>query len=214
MKKNLTSEERLEQYLDNRYDDDWQFQQLRKRVKAKAAEDAAKIPELEATPTGQRLKALGFKILQYNSGHGLPSERRIFMASPCHPKEHVVTYTFESREYDVYRSVARLLKPGWYTEEEFEAILTKMEQSPRFAPKPERAPRWINPATLNILKQEVHKSLPIIFKWREGVAIALKAGMPERTFGRFVSNRGLFDKVKAGVFLKKWTIAETRDNTE
>lgn len=214
MKQKRTPEEQLEKYLDNKYDHDWCFQQLRKRVKEQIALDDALIPRLEATTTGQRLKALGFKILQFNSGHGLPAERKVIIASPCHPTEHVITFTCASKEYDVYRNCGRLLKEGCYTEEEFKGILTKMERSPRFAPTPKRPPQWINPVNLTQLQQQVHKSLPLIFTWREGVSIAIESGMPERTFGRFAANKGIFDKVKAGVYVKKWTMSDIVDNTE
>jgi len=52
-------------------------------------------------------------------------------------------------------------------------------------------------------KQDLFNALPTVFKRSDGLAIALKMGMPERTFGDFLNDKKLFIKVAHGKYKKR-----------
>jgi hypothetical protein len=51
-------------------------------------------------------------------------------------------------------------------------------------------------------RQILYESLPEKFKTGEGVKLAEKHGIPERTFKKWLKNKNLFDKVRHGEYLK------------
>ena len=51
-------------------------------------------------------------------------------------------------------------------------------------------------------KQDLFNALPAVFQRHDGLSIALKMGMPERTFGDFINDKKLFIKVAHGKYKK------------
>ena len=63
----------------------------------------------------------------------------------------------------------------------------------------------LNPLeTLPINKQDIYKALPDTFETGNGVIIAEKLGMSERTFKRFLDNEKLFRRVAQGKYEKRY----------
>ncbi len=101
---------------------------------------------------------------------------------------------------DVWKSYGQILKEGFYTLDEFDRLLDKMEQSPWYREKKANKARL---PILSMLQRKVYDSLPQIFPWAQGKEIAFNAGMPHRTAQRFFGNQVLFHKVKNGTYMKK-----------
>lgn len=100
---------------------------------------------------------------------------------------------------DVWKSCGRILKERFYTLDEFESVLEKMEGSHWYREKKDKKRLPV----LSILQRTVYDTLPLIFAWGEGKVIAVNAGMPSRTAQRFFGNHSLFEKVKNGTYMKK-----------
>jgi hypothetical protein len=56
---------------------------------------------------------------------------------------------------------------------------------------------------LTTLQQQVYASLPNQFRKKDGVIVAMKGEMSERTFSRFLKKRAIFRHEKHGSYLKK-----------
>jgi hypothetical protein len=62
----------------------------------------------------------------------------------------------------------------------------------------------INPiAELSMLQQRIYAQLPNQFPKKEGVIVAQKLGMADRTFSRFLKNKIIFCREKHGIYVKK-----------
>lgn len=107
---------------------------------------------------------------------------------------------------DVQKSCGQILKEGFYTFDEFDLILDKMERSQWYRGKKDNKTKL---PFLSILQRKVYDALPQLFTWAHGKEIAVNTGMPPRTSQRFFGNRALFDKVKSGTYLKKIIFDET-----
>ena len=51
-------------------------------------------------------------------------------------------------------------------------------------------------------KRKIYEALPLTFKMADGIAIAERLGMQDRTFKRFLKDRKLFDRVGHGTYEK------------
>ncbi len=101
---------------------------------------------------------------------------------------------------DVWKSCGQILKEGFYTLDEFNLVLDRMEGSRWYRSKGEGVRKL---PVLTNLQRKVYIALPSIFSWAEGKDIAIQTGMPSRTAQRFFGNGALFDKVKNGFYMKK-----------
>jgi hypothetical protein len=106
---------------------------------------------------------------------------------------------------DVYKPFGQILKEGFYTLDEFDLLLDKMERSHWYREKKSTKGRL---PVLSILQRNVYEALPSFFTWAQGKEIAIKAGMPSRTAHRFFSNLTLFEKARKGAYVKKIVFAE------
>ncbi len=106
---------------------------------------------------------------------------------------------------DVLKSCGHILKGGFYTLEEFEQLLDKMERSPWYKEKNGTKKRL---PVLTILQRKVYDSLPVTFTWSQGKEVAVNAGMPSRTAQRFFGNLALFEKARKGAYVKKILFTE------
>ena len=105
---------------------------------------------------------------------------------------------------DVQRSCGRILKEGFYTLDEFDLVLVKMECSHWYREKRDRKRLPV----LSTLQRSVYDALPLVFSWSQGKEIAVQAGMPPRTAQRFFGNPTLFEKVWKGMYAKIIVFAE------
>ena len=105
---------------------------------------------------------------------------------------------------DVLKSCGQILKEGFYTLDEFDLVLDKMERSHWYKEKKDKKRLPV----LSILQRSVYDALPVTFSWAQGKEIAIQAGMPSRTAQRFFGNQSLFLKVKNGTYTKKIIFAE------
>lgn len=106
---------------------------------------------------------------------------------------------------DVLMSCGHILKEGFYTLEEFDQLLDKMERSHWYKEKNSTKKRL---PVLTILQRKVYDALPPGFTWAQGKEIAVNAGMPSRTAQRFFGNLALFVKARKGTYMKKIIFAE------
>lgn len=106
---------------------------------------------------------------------------------------------------DVWKSCGQILKEGFYTLDEFNLLLDRMEGSRWYRRKEDRKRRL---PVLTTLQRNVFDQVPSFFSWAQGKEIAMQAGMPTRTAQRFFSNQTLFERVKNGTYVKKITFTE------
>ncbi|MBK9984488.1 MAG: hypothetical protein IPP15_19325 [Saprospiraceae bacterium] len=100
---------------------------------------------------------------------------------------------------DVWKSCGRILKEGFYTLDEFNQLLKKMEGSHWYREKKDKKRLPV----LSILQRKVYDALPLIFSWVQGREISTGCGMPVRTAQRFFGNHTIFYKVRKGTYMKK-----------
>ena len=107
---------------------------------------------------------------------------------------------------DVMVSCGHILKEGFYTLEEFERLLQRMERSHWYRGKKDTLQKL---PVLTMLQRKVYEALPVAFPWSQGKMIAVEAGMPSRTAQRFFGRQALFHKVKSGIYMKRIIYSET-----
>lgn len=199
----METNDKLRQYVKNKFPD-----QYRRWLQLEQANrQAMHLPKDELT---LRLEALGFHRIAVTA----LSDTHYF-STPCDKKgessitiqkgEGICSRSGESgiryeQGVDVWKSCGRVLQEGFYTFDEFNLILTRMARSPWYREKNNKKNRL--PA-LTSLQREIYITLPQIFRWGQGKAIASNSGMPTRTAQRFFGNSFLFDKVKKGTYMKK-----------
>ena len=201
--------DKLRQYIKNQYPD--QYRQLLRLEQAN--EEAMRQPKDEMI---LRLEALGFRRIAVTA----LSDTHYF-STPCDKVgEHNLTFQKGESNYsrtgelsiryeqgiDVWKSCGQILKEGFYTLDEFDMVLEKMERSCWYREKKDIKARL---PVLSMLQRKVYDALPPIFLWAQGKEIAVNSGMPLRTAQRFFTNRVLFDKVKNGTYIKKIVFDET-----
>ena len=104
----------------------------------------------------------------------------------------------------VWKSCGRILKEGFYTLDEFDLVLAKMEGSHWYREKRDKKRLPV----LSMLQRTIYDTLPQIFSWTQGKEIAVRSGMPSRTAQRFFGKSTLFNKVKNGTYSKKIIFTE------
>lgn len=107
---------------------------------------------------------------------------------------------------DAYKTYGQILKEGFYTLDEFDLLLDRMERSHWYREKKANKAKL---PVLSMLQRKVYDSLPQVFTWAQGKEIAFDAGIPNRTAHRFFGNQVLFQKVKNGTYMKKIRYYET-----
>lgn len=204
----MESNDRYRQWLKNQMPDE--YNRLL-RIEEENREAMA-MPKDETT---LRLESLGFRHIAVTA----MSDTHYF-SSPCDKtgessitiqkgEGHYDRYGELSISYeqgvDVWKSCGHIFKEGFYTLEEFDKLLQKMEKSRWYREKKDA--KTMLPE-LTILQRKVYDALPITFPWAQGKDIAVNAGMPSRTAQRFFGKKSLFHKVKNGIYLKKIIFAE------
>lgn len=199
----MESNDRYKQYVKNQYPDLYR----RWLEIEQANREALQLPQDEII---LRLEAMGFRRGAINA----LSDTHYF-STPCDKNEdcNVVIQIGDGiysrsgersiryeQGVDVWKSCGQILKEGFYTLDEFDLLLNKMERSHWYREKKSNKTRL--PA-LSLLQREIYAALPQIFRWGQGKAIAAKSGMPSRTAQRFFGNTSLFDKVRNGTYTKK-----------
>ncbi len=199
----METNDRLMQYVKNQYPD-----QYRRWLELEQAnKEAMQLPKDEII---LRLEAMGFRRGAVNA-----LSDTHYCSTPCdkdgeynlvvqigdgiYSRSGELSIRYE-QGVDVWKSCGQILKEGFYTLDEFEMLLDRMERSHWYRGKNDNKKRL---PVLSILQRKVYKSLPPIFLWAQGKEIAVNAGMPLRTTQRFFSNHALFDKVKNGTYMKK-----------
>lgn len=205
----METEIRLRQYLKNQMPDEYR-QMLRIEEENREAMQAPKDEMI------LRLERVGFL---RNAVSALSDTH--YFSTPCDKKGecHLVYQRGDgvyskwgelSISYDpgveVLMSCGQILKEGFYTLEEFDQLLEKMERSHWYKDKNGLKKRL---PVLSILQRKVYNSLPVTFTWAQGKLVAINAGMPSRTAQRFFGNLVLFEKVKKGAYLKRIVFTET-----
>ena len=178
-----------------------------------ANKEAMEMPKDEMT---LRLESLGFRRIAVTA----MSDTHYF-SSPC-DKNGESTITIQKGEgiyskwgemsiryeqgVDVWKSCGHIFKEGFYTLEEFDSLLQRMERSNWYKGKKDTMQKL---PVLTMLQRKVYDALPITFPWSQGNVIAVDAGMPSRTAQRFFSKQSLFHKVKNGLYMKRIIYSET-----
>ena len=205
----METNDKIRQYIKNQMPDEY-----RRLLKIEEAnKEAMEMPKDEMT---LRLESLGFHRIAVTA----MSDTHYF-SSPC-DKNGESTITIQKGEgtysksgelsiryqqgVDVWKSCGHIFKEGFYTLEEFEHLLQKMERSRWFKRKKDTMQRL---PVLTMLQRKVYEALPITFPWSQGKVIAVDAGMPSRTAQRFFSKQSLFHKVKNGMYMKRIIYSET-----
>jgi hypothetical protein len=205
----METNDRLRQYLKNQMPDEY-----RRLLRIEQEnQEAMELPKDEMT---LRLEALGFKRIAITA----MSDTHYF-SSPC-DKNGESTITIQKGEaiynkwgelsisyeqgVDVWKSCGHIFKEGFYTLEEFNRLLRRMERSRWYRGKKDIMQRL---PLLTMLQRKVYDALPITFPWSQGKRIAVEAGMPSRTAQRFFSKQSLFRKVKNGIYMKRIIYSET-----
>jgi len=205
----METNDRLREFIKNQHPDE--YGRLLKLEEAN--EEAMQQPKDETT---LRLEALGFRRIAVTA----MSDTHYF-CSPC-DKNGESTITIQKGEgiyskwgelsiqyeqgVDVWKSCGHIFKEGFYTLEEFDRLLKRMERSHWYRGKKDTMLRL---PVLTILQRKVYDALPITFLWSQGKMIAVNAGMPSRTAQRFFSKQSLFHKVKSGIYMKRIIYSET-----
>jgi hypothetical protein len=205
----METNEKIRQYIKNRMPDEYD-RMLRIEEENRKAMQAPK------DETTLRLEALGFRRIAVTA----MSDTHYF-CSPC-DKNGESTITIQKVEgvynkwgelsisyeqgVDVWKSYGHILKEGFYTLDEFDHLLMRMERSNWYRGKKDTMQRL---PVLTILQRKVYDALPIAFPWSQGKMIAVEAGMPSRTAQRFFSKQSLFHKVKSGIYMKRIIYSET-----
>lgn len=205
----MESNEKIRQYIKNQYPD--QYRRLLEIEKANA--EAMQLPKDSII---LRLEALGF----HRGAVNALSDSHFCLS----PKDKVGDYSvvvqigdgiysksgersiFFEQGVSVEKSFGQILKVGFYTLEEFDLLLDRMERSQFYRGKKANKARL---PVLSMLQRKVYEALPPIFTWAGGKEIATNFGMPTRTAQRFFGNTFLFDKVKKGTYMKKIIFAGT-----
>ncbi len=201
--------DKYRKWIENQYPDLYrQWQKLEE-----ANEEAMQLPKDEVT---LRLEALGFRrsaVTALSDSH--------YFSTPCDKKGECnlvyqrgdgvyskwgeLSISYDSG-FDVLMSCGHILKEGFYTFEEFDLLLDKMERSHWYRGKKDNKTRL---PILSMLQRKVYDALPVIFPWSQGKEVAMQAGMPSRTSQRFFGNPVLFQKVKNGTYMKRIIYSET-----
>ncbi|MBK9104073.1 MAG: hypothetical protein IPL92_05775 [Saprospiraceae bacterium] len=203
----METNDKFRQFIENKYPD--QYRQLLRIEQAN--EDAMKRPKDEMT---RRLEALGFRrgaVIALSDTHyfSTPSDRAgeynlVYQRGDgVYSRYGELSISYE-QGVDVWKSCGQILKEGFYTLDEFDLVLDKMERSRWYREKKDKKRLPV----LSILQRSVYDALPVTFSWAQGKEIAIQAGMPSRTSQRFFGNQSLFHKVKTGTYTKKITFAE------
>lgn len=200
--------DRYRQFIKNKYPD--QYRQLLEIEQAN--EEAMQLPKDELIV---RLEALGFcrgavNALSDTHYFSTPSDRvgeynLVFQRGDgVYSSWGELSICYEPG-IDVWKSYGHILKEGFYTLDEFNRLLQKMEGSRWYGEKnnKKRIP------VLSILQRRVYDKLPLTFAWNQGKDIAIQEGMPARTAQRFFANNILFQKVSTGSYIKKIIFAGT-----
>lgn len=199
----MDTNDKYKQYVKNQYPDLYR----RWLEHEQANKEAMQLPKDEIII---RLEAMGFRrgaVSALSDTH--------YCSTPCDKSgEHSVVVQIgdgvysktgeKSISYDqgveVWKSCGQILKEGFYTLDEFDLLLDKMEQSLWYRGKRDGNARLPN---LSMLQRKVYDTLPSIFTWAGGKELAVNSGMPARTAQRFFGNQVLFAKVKNGTYMKK-----------
>ena len=205
----METNEKIREWLKNQHPDDY-----RRMLKIEEAnKEAMEMPKDEMT---LRLESLGFRRIAVTA----MSDTHYF-SSPCDKNgESTITVQKGEANYsrsgevsiryeqgvDVWKSCGHIFKEGFYTLEEFDKLLQKMEKSRWYREKKDA--KTMLPE-LTILQRNVYDALPITFPWAQGKDIAINAGMPSRTAQRFFGKKSLFHKVKNGIYVKRIIYSET-----
>ncbi len=203
----METNDKFRQFIENKYPD--QYRQLLRLEQAN--EDAMKRPKDEMT---RRLEALGFRrgaVIALSDTHyfSTPSDRAgeynlmYQRGDGVYSRYGELSIRYE-QGVDVWKSCGQILKEGFYTLDEFDLVLDKMERSHWYKEKKDKKRLPV----LSILQRSVYDALPVTFSWAQGKEIAIQAGMPSRTAQRFFGNQSLFLKVKNGTYTKKIIFAE------
>lgn len=203
----MDTTDKVRQWIKNQHPD--QFRRLLEIEQANR--DAMQEPKDDVT---LRLEALGFRrcaVTALSDTH--------YFATPCDKKsEYTLVYQRGDGVYskwgeksitydpgiDVWKSCGRILKEGFYSLDEFEAMLAKMEGNLWYRDKKDKKRLPV----LSLLQRSVYEGLPLTFRWSQGKETAIRAGMSSRSAQRFFGNTTLFDKVKTGSYMKKITFTE------
>lgn len=205
----METNDKFHQWLKNQHPDD--YRRLLRIQEANA--DAMQQPKDEMT---LRLEALGFRRIAITA----MSDTHYFSSQCDKNGESTITIQKGEGSYnkwgelsisyeqgvDVWKSCGHIFKEGFYTLEEFEHLLLKMERSKWFKGKKDTVQRL---PVLTMLQRKVYDALPITFPWSQGKVIAIDAGMPSRTAQRFFSKKSLFHKVRNGMYMKRIIYSET-----
>lgn len=199
----METDDKIKQYVKNQYPD-----QYRRWLELEQAnKEAMQLPKDDILI---RIEELGFKRSAVNA-----LSDTHYCSTPCDKKgEHSLVVQIGDGVYsrsgersiryeqgvDVYRSCGKILKEGFYTLDEFDLLLDKMERSHWYRGKKVTKTRI---PVLSMLQRKVYDTLPQIFTWSQGKGVAVNSGMPLRTAQRFFSNHVMFDKVKQGTYMKK-----------
>lgn len=203
----METNDRLRQFIKNQYPDQYR----RWLDLEKANKEAMLLPKDDIII---RLEAMGFRRGAVNA-----LSDTHYCATPCdkdgeynlviqigdgiYSRSGELSMRYE-QGVDVWKSCGQILKEGFYTLEEFDHLLDRMERSHWYLQKKANKAKL---PVLSMLQRKVYDSLPKIFTWAQGKEIASNAGMPVRTAQRFFGNQVLFHKVKSGVYMKKIVFA-------
>ncbi len=198
----METKDRYRQFLENKYSN--QYQELLRLEQAN--KEAMQLPKDSIII---RLESMGFRRAAVNA-----LSDTHYCSTPCDKKgEHSLIVQIGDGVYsksgeksisyeqgvDASKSYGQILKEGFYTLDEFDLVLDKMERSHWYRRKTDTKTRLL----LSMLQRRVYDALPTIFPWSQGKVIAVDAGMPSRTAQRFFGNHVLFDKVRNGIYMKK-----------
>lgn len=203
----METDDKIRQYVKNQYPD-----QYRRWLELeKANKEAMQLPKDDIII---RLEAMGF----HRGAVNALSDTH-YVCTPCDKNgEHNLVVQIGDGIYsrsgdvsmryeqgvDVWKSCGQILKEGFYTLDEFDLLLDRMERSHWYGEKKAIKARL---PVLSLLQRKVYDSLPQIFAWSQGKEIAFNSGMPVRTAQRFFGNQFLFEKVKNGIYMKKIVFA-------
>lgn len=204
----MESNDRFRQWLKNQMPDEYSRMLKIEEANRKAMQE----PKDEIT---LRLEALGFR----RSAVSALSDTHYFISPTDKKGECNLVYQRGDGVYskwgelsisyypgvDVLVSCGHILKEGFYTLEEFDQLLDKMERSHWYKEKNGTKKRL---PVLTILQRKVYDTLPLIFTWSQGKEVAVNAGMPSRTAQRFFGNLALFEKARKGAYVKKNVFTE------
>lgn len=205
----METNDRFRQWLKNQMPDEY-------RRLLRIEEENREAMAMPKDETTLRLESLGFRRIAVTA----MSDTHYF-CSPCdktgessitiqkgeghYDRYGELSISFE-QGVDVWKSCGHTLKEGFYTIEEFDRLLQRMERSNWYKGKKATVQRL---PVLTILQRKVYDELPPIFPWAQGKEIAVDAGMPSRTAQRFFSKQSLFHKVKNGIYMKRIIYSET-----